>query len=271
MIQLTPVTLRRGSKTLLEQANLLIHSGEKVGIVGKNGAGKSSLFALLRGELEAENGEVNIAKQIKLAQIRQDIPVGSQTIIDYVLAGDAELEKIKAEITLAEQAHDGMRLAELYQQYAECDGYTAESRAAKLLIGLGFKQEDLQSAIDDFSGGWRMRLNLAQLLMSPAELFLLDEPTNHLDLEAIIWLEQWLRDLPQTILIISHDREFLDHVVKRIVHVDAGQLKAYTGNYSSFEKQLAEQLTLQAKTFEKQQVKIVYYSNVNDKLYYKKC
>ncbi len=265
MLKCQNITLRRGSKTLLENSSCLIHSGEKVGIVGKNGAGKSSLFALLRGELESETGEISLAKQINWAQIRQEIPSGKQAIIDYVLSGDQQLAELKKQLWQAEQENDGMLIAELYQRYAELDGYTAESRAAKLLVGLGFQQQALQQAIDDFSGGWRMRLNLAQLLMSPADLYLLDEPTNHLDLEAIIWLEQWLKDLPQTILIISHDREFLDNTVKRIIHIDQLQLNSYTGNYSNFEKQLAEQLVLQAKTFEKQQQKISHLQSYVDR------
>ncbi len=265
MIQLKQVTLRRGIKTLLEDANLLIHTGDKVGFVGLNGTGKSSLFELLRGELESDSGEVSFAKQVVMAQIRQEIPTGDQSIIDYVLLGDAQLAEIKQQIIRAEQHNNGTHLATLYQCYADLEGYSAESRAAKLLIGLGFSQEQLQSPIDDFSGGWRMRLNLARLLIAPADVLLLDEPTNHLDLEAIIWLEQWLHDLPQTLLIISHDREFLDNVVNQIVHFDNTQLKSYTGNYSRFEKQYADNLVIQAKTYANQQQKIAHLQHYVDR------
>lgn len=265
MLQLKQATLRRGMKTLLDKADLLIHPGEKIGFVGSNGAGKSSLFALLRGELECESGEVSIANHVTMAQIRQEIPSGKIIILDYVLAGDEKLSAIKQQLQQAEQHDDGVHLANLYQTYADLGGYSAESRAAKLLIGLGFTQAQLADVIDDFSGGWRMRLNLARLLMAPADVLLLDEPTNHLDLEAILWLEQWLIELPQTLLIISHDREFLDHVVRRVIHFDQGSLKSYNGNYSNFERQYAENLALQSATYAKQQQKIAHLQSFVDR------
>jgi ATP-binding cassette subfamily F protein 3 len=269
MLQLKNVTLQRGSKVLLERANLLIHASEKVGIIGSNGAGKSSLFAVLRNQLDCSAGEFELVRNTRIAEIRQDIPTGTESILNYVIGGDPALVKLLAQLAQAEAEYDGAQLAQLYQQMTDLDGYTAESRAAKLLVGLGFLQSDLQRPIDDFSGGWRMRLNLARVLMTPADLLLLDEPTNHLDLEAIVWLEQWLKDLPQTILIISHDREFLDHVVKRIVHFDQQTLTMYTGNYSDFEEQYAAALMQQAAAFAAQQRQLQHLQSYVDRFRYK--
>lgn len=265
MLQLKQVTLRRGKKTLLEEADLLINTGEKVGFVGSNGAGKSSLFSLLRGDLECDGGEVSLANNLAIAEIRQEIPTGKQSITDYVLTGDEALAALKKKMDDAEAKHDGMLLAELLQEYAELDGYTAESRAAKLLVGLGFQQDDLRKPVDDFSGGWRMRLNLVRVLMARADILLLDEPTNHLDLEAIVWLEKWIQNLQQTIFIISHDREFLDNTVKRVVHFDRQRLKSYGGNYSYFELQYAQALTQQSAAYENQQQKIAHLQKFVDR------
>ena len=269
MLQLKNLTLQRGSKVLLEEANLLIHAGEKVGIVGSNGAGKSSLFSLLRAQLDCSAGGFELIKNTRIAEIRQDIPTGSESILDYVIGGDQALMTLRTQLAHAEANHDGAALAHLYQHMIDLDGYTAESRAAKLLVGIGFSQSDLHRPIDDFSGGWRMRLNLARVLMTPADLLLHDEPTNHLDLEAIVWLEKWLNDLEQTILIISHDREFLDHAVNRIVHFDQQTLTLYTGNYSDFEKQYAAILEQQAAAFAAQQRQLQHLQSYVDRFRYK--
>ena len=269
MLQLKQVTLIRGQKKLLEQTSLLINSGEKVGIVGSNGVGKSSLFKLIKTEIECDHGECDLTNGTCIAEIRQEIPSGSQAAIEYVLSGDVELADIYAQLHLAEQTEDGLKIAELHHRLAEIDGYSAESRAAKILLGLGFQQAELKSPIDDFSGGWRMRLNLARVLMQPSDLLLLDEPTNHLDLEAIFWLENWLRDLKQTILIISHDREFLDHVIQRIVLLKDGKLNSFTGNYSKFEEQYALQLEHQQAGFLKQQRQIKHLQSFVDRFRYK--
>jgi ATP-binding cassette subfamily F protein 3 len=239
--------------------------GEKVGLVGANGAGKSSLFKLILKQLEPDQGEVDLTNNLKIAEIAQEIPHGTQTAIDYVLAGDAELALIQDKLTQAEASHDGMQIAQLHNRLAEIDGYSAPSRAAKILIGLGFQQHELNLPVNAFSGGWRMRLNLARVLLTPSDLLLLDEPTNHLDLEAIFWLENWLEELKQTVIIISHDRSFLDNVVSRIVFVIDQQLKSYTGDYSSFEEQYAQELENQHAAFEKQQKKIAHLQSFVDR------
>jgi ATP-binding cassette subfamily F protein 3 len=265
MLQLKNVTLQRGSKILLEQASLTINLGEKVGLVGANGAGKTSLFKLIVKQLEPDQGEVDLTNNLKIAEIAQEIPHGTQTASDYVLAGDAELAMIQAQLHQAEINEDGHRIAQLHNRLAEIDGYSAPSRAAKILIGLGFAQHELNLPVNAFSGGWRMRLNLARVLLAPSDLLLLDEPTNHLDLEAIFWLETWLKDLKQTVLIISHDRAFLDNVVSRIVFVIDQQLKSYTGDYSSFEEQYAQELENQQAAFERQQKKIAHLQSFVDR------
>ncbi|MSP53421.1 MAG: ATP-binding cassette domain-containing protein [Gammaproteobacteria bacterium] len=265
MLQLKNLTLQRGSKILLEHSSLSINMGEKVGLVGANGAGKTSLFKLILRQLEPDHGEVDLTNNLRIAEIAQEIPHGSQTATDHVLGGDAELATIQAQLELAEMSEDGHRIAQLHNRLAEIDGYSAPSRAAKILIGLGFAQDELTLPVDAFSGGWRMRLNLARVLLAPSDLLLLDEPTNHLDLEAIFWLETWLKDLKQTVIIISHDREFLDNVVSRIVFVIDQQLKSYTGDYSSFEEQYAQELENQHAAFEKQQKKIAHLQSFVDR------
>ncbi len=269
MLQLKKVTLRRDSKVLLENADLIITPGEKIGFIGSNGAGKSSLFSLVLNRLECDAGDVDLIKNIRIAEIRQDIPAGPEPIIEYVLNGDSALADLRKEIQHAEITQNGGALVNLYQRFADLDGYTAESRAAKLLIGLGFSHADLKRAIDEFSGGWRMRLNLARVLMAPADLLLLDEPTNHLDLEAIVWLEDWLCHLTSTIFIISHDREFLDHVVKRIVHLANSTLKSYSGNYSAFEEQYAQALLQQSAAYQSQQRQLQHLQSFVDRFRYK--
>jgi ATP-binding cassette subfamily F protein 3 len=258
MITLQNVTLRRGKHILLEGVNWTIYHKQRIGIIGANGTGKSSLFAMLLGELEAEQGHVEIPRQLKLAHVAQETPAYDKSALEYALEGDAELQVLQQELLHAEEQNDGHRIATLHARLGEIDAYTAPARAAQLLNGLGFSHQEQQKSVSDFSGGWRVRLNLAKALMSRSDVLLLDEPTNHLDLDAVLWLESWLMHYPGTLLLISHDRDFLDHVADHIAHVSQQQIKIYTGNYSSFEKQLAADLLLQQATYEKQQKKIAH-------------
>jgi ATP-binding cassette subfamily F protein 3 len=253
MIRLSQVTLARGAKVLLEAADLSVNPGERVGLVGANGSGKSSLFALLRGELHADKGEVDFPPHWRIAYVAQETPPLERSAVDYAIDGDARLRRLEEELSLAEKANDGNRMAELHAALGDADAYTARSRAERLLTGLGFRQRELERPVSSFSGGWRMRLNLAQALMAPSELLLLDEPTNHLDLDAIVWLEDWLRRYPGTLVVVSHDRDFLDGVANVVVHIDARKLRRYAGNYSSFEAQRAQQVQLAAAQYDKQQ------------------
>ncbi|OGT63776.1 MAG: hypothetical protein A3J38_03250 [Gammaproteobacteria bacterium RIFCSPHIGHO2_12_FULL_45_9] len=255
MIQLQQVTLRLGTKTLLDHADLLIEAGQKIGLIGPNGAGKSSLFKVLLHEHQIDQGELVLPKQKIWAHIRQEIPDADLRLstVDYALQGDSIYQEIMTALTAAEAQDDGEAQMHCHMRLADIDGYAAPARAAKVLLGLGFQQADLTRTVDEFSGGWQMRLNLAQVLLSNADILLLDEPTNHLDLEAIFWLGEWLSTCPATLLVISHDREFLDEVTSHIVFITNQKLKKYTGNYSSFEHQYAESLVLQQKAYEKQQ------------------
>src|SRR5690606_26943555 len=232
MLKFTDVTLRRGGRVLFASASFAVFPGQKVGITGANGTGKSSLFALLRGELHADTGDVEIPAKWVFGHVAQETPAVDQPAIDYVLDGDVELRAIEQAIRAAEQAEDGVRLATLHGEYDAHGGYTAESRAAQLLDGLGFAAAQHRSAVREFSGGWRMRLNLARAWMRRSDVLLLDEPTNHLDLDAVLWLEDYLRAYPGALLLISHDREFLDRVVEAVVHIEHETLTLYTGNYS---------------------------------------
>lgn len=250
MIKLSHVSLQRDVKQLLEDVNLILLAQQKVGVVGENGSGKSSLFALLRNALAPDLGEISIPKQLKIAHLEQEVAALQQTAIEYVLDGDETLRALEKKLASTE---DGMELAELYIEMEHIGAYTARTRGAQLMHGLGFTTEEETQCMRAFSGGWRMRLNLARTLMCPSDILLLDEPTNHLDLDAIIWLEEWLRNYRGTLLVISHDRDFLDAITSHIVHLENRQLKLYTGNYSAFEKQQAENLALQQATFEKQQ------------------
>ena len=253
MIRLSQVTLARGAKVLLEAADLAVNPGERVGLVGANGSGKSSLFALLRGELHADKGEVDFPSHWRIACVAQETPALERSAVDYAIDGDGRLRRLEDELSIAEKANDGTRMAELHAALGDADAYTARSRAERLLTGLGFRGEELEQPVSSFSGGWRMRLNLAQALMAPSELLLLDEPTNHLDLDAIVWLEDWLRRYPGTLVVVSHDRDFLDGVVNVVAHIDARKLRRYSGNYSSFEAQRAQHVQLAAAQYEKQQ------------------
>jgi ATP-binding cassette subfamily F protein 3 len=241
--------LRRGAKPLLEGADLVLNPGERIGLVGPNGSGKSSLFALLRGELHADKGDVDLPRHWRIAYVAQETPALERAAVEYVIDGDTRLRSVERELAAT---HDGTRLAELHAALADAGAYTARPRAEALLQGLGFSNENLHQAVSSFSGGWRMRLNLAQALMTPSDLLLLDEPTNHLDLDAIIWLEDWLRAYPGTLLAISHDRDFLDAVVKAIVHIDQRRLRRYSGDYSSFEAQRAQAVVLAQHLVDKQ-------------------
>ncbi|WP_407294702.1 ATP-binding cassette domain-containing protein [Stutzerimonas zhaodongensis] len=253
MIRLQNLTLQRGPQRLLDGAELTLHPGQKVGLVGANGAGKSSLFALLRGEFTADGGDCQIPPDWRIAHMRQEVDTLDRLAIDYVLDGDTELRRIQRALIEAETAHDGGALARLHTELDNADGYTADARARKLLAGLGFANEQMDRPVSSFSGGWRMRLNLAQALMCPSDLLLLDEPTNHLDLDAILWLEAWLKSYPGTLMLISHDRDFLDEVVSNVVHVEQRKLTLYRGGYSAFERARAERLAQQQQAFEKQQ------------------
>ncbi|HEX8885999.1 MAG TPA: ATP-binding cassette domain-containing protein [Noviherbaspirillum sp.] len=256
MIRFQQVSLMRGTKALFENADLTLNPGEKVGLVGANGAGKSSLFGLLRGELHADQGDAGFPSTWRVAYVAQETPALDRCALDYAIDGDAGLRRLEAELAAVESqpesAASGHRIGELHAALADADAYTVRSRAEQLLTGLGFTQEQMGQPVASFSGGWRMRLNLAQALMCPSDLLLLDEPTNHLDLDAIIWLEDWLKRYAGTLVVISHDRDFLDGVVNVIVHIDERKLKRYSGNYSAFERQRAAQLILTQSMIEKQ-------------------
>jgi ATP-binding cassette subfamily F protein 3 len=253
VITLRQITLSRGVKVLLDGADLALFRGQKVGIVGANGAGKTSLFSLIAGRLHTDKGDLELVSGLTIAEVAQEIEASPQTAIDFTLDGDAELREIEKELAVAEHGNDGKQLAELHERYDHVGGYTANSRAAQLLHGLGFSDADLTRTVAEFSGGWRVRLALAKALMCRSDLLLLDEPTNHLDLDAVIWLERWLTNYRGTLLVISHDREFLDNVATHICHFDNGKLKLYTGGYSDFERMRAEALAIQAAAFARQQ------------------
>ncbi len=253
MIEFDNLALARGGVRLIDNMNARIHPGQRVGLTGRNGCGKSSLFALVRGEHSAEAGSCRIPSAWVMAHVAQEIPHGVQAAIQYVMGGDAELIQLLTDEQVALQEQDGTTIALIHSRLEAIDGYTAESRAARLLDGLGFQAHEMNQACQAFSGGWRMRLNLARALMCRSDLLLLDEPTNHLDLEAVLWLEQWLIKYPGTLLVISHDREFLDTVTNHILHIEQGTGQLYKGNYSTFERTRAERLAQQQQLFERQQ------------------
>ena len=253
MIRLSNVTLRRGVKVLLEGADVALNPGEHAGLIGANGSGKSSLFSVLRGELHADKGEVDFPRTWRVAHVAQETPALDRPAVEYAIDGDVALRTLERKLLEAEQKNDGTLMGELHAALGDADVYTVRSRAEALLVGLGFRHEELARPVSSFSGGWRMRLNLAQALMCPSDLLLLDEPTNHLDIDAIIWLEDWLKRYPGTLLVISHDRDFLDGVVGAIVHIDQKKLRRYGGDYSSFETQRAQNLVLASSQYEKQQ------------------
>ena len=269
MIRFNQVSLMRGVKPLLEQADATLNPGDKIGLIGANGAGKSSLFAMMRNELHPDQGDIDFPAKWRVAYVAQETPPLERAALDYAIDGDVNLRKLQAELARLEslpESHDnGIAIGEIYSALADADAYTVQSRGEQLLLGLGFTLEQMQQPVASFSGGWRMRLNLAQALMCPSDLLLLDEPTNHLDLDAIIWLEDWLKRYEGTLIIISHDRDFLDEIVNVIVHIDERKLKRYSGNYSAFERQRAAQMILAAGAFEKQQRKRAHLQSFIDR------
>ena len=256
MLSLRNVTLRRGPRVLFANATVSLYAGDRVGVVGPNGAGKSSLFAMVTGELAPDEGDISVQAGYVLASVAQDEEVDPRAAVEFVLDGDRELRAVEAELVAAEAAHDGVRLGALHARLDVLGGYAARSRAARLLAGLGFDAAAIERPVAEFSGGWRRRLALAQALMARSDVLLLDEPTNHLDLDAVLWLEEWLRAYPGTLLVIAHDREFLDRVVTRIVSIEAGRVETYAGGYSDFEAQRAERLGQQQVAFDRQQREI---------------
>ncbi len=258
MIKLENLALRRGPQLLFDQVSLVIHAGQKLGLTGANGCGKSSLLALLLGDLQADQGDCHVASDWVIAHVAQETEASARAAIDYVMDGDFELRALQQRLEQAEQTNDGHAIASCHERMQQIDAYQANSRAAKLLIGLSFSQDDLTRPLTDFSGGWRMRLNLARALMCRSDLLLLDEPTNHLDLDAVIWLEQWLKTYPGTLILISHDRDFLDSVVTSIAHIEQQHMRLYKGNYSAFEQIRAERLAQQQSSYQKQQKEIAH-------------
>jgi ATP-binding cassette subfamily F protein 3 len=258
LIQFKNLTLVRGVKVLIEGASFQLHPGHKVGLTGANGAGKSSLFAMLRGELQSEHGDLEMPPNWVIAHVAQETPALPQAAIEFTLDGDVELRAIEKALVEAEANHQGEKIGELHARFSEIGGYSAKARAAELLDGLGFKNADLERPVSDFSGGWRVRLNLARALMCRSDLLLLDEPTNHLDLDAVIWLESWLKDYRGTLVLISHDRDFLDAIVNHIAHIEQQRLTLYKGGSSDFERQRAQRLAQQQSMYERQQRNVAH-------------
>lgn len=262
MIQFSQLSLRRGTRLLLDSVDLTLNPRQKMGLIGENGAGKSSLLALILGHLSPDAGSISIAANLTIAHLEQEIAALEQPALEYVIDGDVEFRRIEKAL---ETATDGTEIGELHGAMAHIDGYTVRARAAQLMHGLNFKPEEQERLVRDFSGGWRMRLNLARTLMSRADVLLLDEPTNHLDLDAIVWLEDWLKNTSSAVLLISHDRDFLDNVATHIVHLHRKQLKTYTGNYSDFERQRVAELALQQAHYEKQERKRAHWQKFVDR------
>jgi len=269
LIQFRNLQLTRGTRVLFSEASLQLHAGHKVGLTGANGTGKSSLLALLRGELHQESGNLELPPQWVIAHVAQETPSLATPAIEFTLDGDAELRDIERALAEAEAKGHGSAVGELHARLGEVDGYAARARAAELLHGLGFSNNDMARPVSDFSGGWRVRLNLARALMCRSDLLLLDEPTNHLDLDAVIWLEGWLKDYRGTLLLISHDRDFLDATVNHILHIEQQCLTLYRGNYSDFEKQRAERLMQQQAHYERQQREVAHLHKYIDRFRYK--
>lgn len=265
MIVFSSLQIRRGIRVLLDNATATINPGQKVGLVGKNGCGKSTLLSLLKNEMSADAGSVSFPTNWALAWVNQETPALNMPAIEYVIDGDREFRQLESELQHANDINDGHAIATLHGKLDAIQAWTIQSRASSLLHGLGFSQEQLQRPVSDFSGGWRMRLNLAQALVCRSDLLLLDEPTNHLDLDAVIWLERWLKSYPGTLILISHDRDFLDPVVDKILHIEQQSLFEYTGNYSSFERQRATKLAQQQSLFENQQLKVAHLQSYIDR------
>ncbi|NOH70565.1 ABC transporter ATP-binding protein [Vibrio pectenicida] len=269
MITFSDIQLLRGGKALLDNTSATIHPGDKIGLVGKNGCGKSTLFALIKNELSIDAGNFSCPSHWELAWVAQETPAIERQALDYVIDGDREYRGLEVKLAKAEQDDNGTLVAELHGKIETIGGYSIRARAAELLDGLGFSQQQMNWNLTQFSGGWRMRLNLAQALLCRSDLLLLDEPTNHLDLDAVMWLERWLQNYPGTLILISHDRDFLDPVVNRIIHVENQHLNEYTGNYSSFETQRAQKLILQQAMYQKQQKQMAHMQSYIDRFRYK--
>ncbi|MDE2246114.1 MAG: ABC-F family ATP-binding cassette domain-containing protein, partial [Xanthomonadaceae bacterium] len=258
MIAFRNFALRRGERLLLSDVDLVLHAGSRVGVVGRNGCGKSSLFAAIQGEIEPDRGDLDLPGRLRIASVAQETPSLPDAAIDFVISGDAAVHAVLRAEAAAMAAEDWDAVAAAHQQLAEINGYDAGARAGRLLHGLGFRAETHSRAVAEFSGGWRVRLNLARALMTPSDLLLLDEPTNHLDLDAVLWLEQWLLKYPGMLLLISHDREFLDGVGTHTLHLHEGRARLYSGDYTRFERQRSEQLRQQQVAFEKEQAERVH-------------
>ena len=269
MITFSDIQLLRGGKVLLDKATATIHPGDKVGLVGKNGCGKSSLFALIKNELSVDAGNHQWPANWELAWVNQETPALERAALEYVIDGDREYRQLEEQLRVAEEKDEGIKVAELHGKLDAIGGYSIRARASELLDGLGFTQPQMSWNLTQFSGGWRMRLNLAQALLCRSDLLLLDEPTNHLDLDAVLWLEKWLQSYRGTLVLISHDRDFLDPIVNRIIHVENLCFNEYTGNYSSFEIQRAEKLTLQQAQYQKQQKHVAHMQSYIDRFRYK--
>ena len=256
MIILEDIALRRGPKLLMQGASTTLQPGQKLALIGANGTGKSSLFAMLLGELSADQGQIRGMTGLRVAHMAQELEVSDDTTLDFVMAGDAAVYQLTQDIGKAEQTEDYERAAYLYQEMEVLDGYSAPRRAEQLLLGLGFTQTDLQTSVTEFSGGWRVRLNLARALMTPSDVLLLDEPTNHLDLDTMLWLQGWLLRYSGTLLMISHDRDFIDAICERTLSLEQEQLIPYRGGYSAYEQQRAERMAQQRAQYAKQQREI---------------
>ncbi|RQP23775.1 ABC-F family ATP-binding cassette domain-containing protein [Piscinibacter terrae] len=265
MITLRDITLRRGVKVVLDAASVTLQPGEKIGLVGRNGAGKSSLFALLANRLHADSGDVDMPPRWRMAEVAQNMPETDDGATDFVLQGDIPLMEAQAALAKAEAADDGHAIAEAHHAISDAGGFDARARAQAMLLGLGFKIDQLDAPVNSFSGGWRMRLQLARALMCPADLMLMDEPTNHLDLDALVWLEAWLQRYEGTLIVISHDREFLDAITRVTLHLDDAKLTRYGGNYTAFEEMRAERMSLQQASYAKQQEKIAHLQKFIDR------
>lgn len=265
MIFFSLLQIRRGTRVLLDKATATVNPRQKVGLVGKNGCGKSTLLSLLKNEISADAGNISFPANWSIAWVNQETPELNQIAIEYVIDGDREYRQLERELQCANDTNNGHSIATLHGKLDAIDAWTIQVRAASLLQGLGFTQQQLQRPVSNFSGGWRMRLNLAQALLCRSDLLLLDEPTNHLDLDAVIWLERWLNSYPGTLIVISHDRDFLDPIVDKILHVDQQRLHEYTGNYSAFERQRASKMAQQQSLFERQQTKVTHLQRYIDR------
>jgi len=269
VLSLNQVSLRRGSKLLFENVTFQAHAGHRLGLVGANGSGKSSLFSMLLGQLDADDGDLSMNASDRISHVAQESPSGPRSALDFVIDGDQELREVQTAIEIAEQDGESKDLHKLYERLEQMDGFTAEARAARLLHGLGFAQDSIGTPVQEFSGGWRMRLNLARALMCPSEIMLLDEPTNHLDLPAILWLERWLKNYEGILMVASHDRDFLDAVCNHVANIEHQQIRLYAGNYSQFEHRRSEQLAQQQAMYKRQQKEVKHIQSYVDRFRYK--